>query len=92
MRVEVAYADFERQVLLALDVDDGATVGVALERAALDAAFNGLDLSRMPVGVYGARVDHTRRLRPGDRIELYRPLRLDPKEARRRRAAANRGS
>ncbi|MXY04890.1 MAG: RnfH family protein, partial [Gammaproteobacteria bacterium] len=30
--------------------------------------------------------------RPGDRIELYRPLLLDPKEARRRRALANRGS
>ena len=90
MRVEVAYAAAERQVLVALDVDEGATVEVALRRAACHAAFDGLNLSRMPVGVYGKRVDRGRLLRPGDRIELYRPLLLDPKEARRRRVVANR--
>ena len=92
MRVEVAYAAAGRQVLVALDVDEGATVEVVLRQAADDAAFEGLNLSRMPVGVYGKQVDRSRLLRPGDRIELYRPLLLDPKEARRRRALAGRAS
>jgi putative ubiquitin-RnfH superfamily antitoxin RatB of RatAB toxin-antitoxin module len=41
-----------------------------------------------PVGVYGQLCDRTRPLEQGDRIELYRPLAVDPKESRRRRAAA----
>jgi len=90
MRIEVAYAAAERQVLVALDVDEGATVGAALRQVAGLAAFDGLNVSRMPVGVYGKRVDRSRLLRHGERIELYRPLLLDPKEARRRRAMANR--
>ena len=90
MRVEVAYAAAERQVLVALDVDEGVTVEAALRQAACHAAFEGLNLSRMPVGVYGKRVDRGRLLRPGDRIELYRPLLIDPKEARRRRAFPSR--
>ena len=92
MRVEVAYAAAERQVLVALDVDAGATVETALRQAAGHAAFEDLDLDCMPVGVYGKQVDRGRRLRPGDRVELYRPLLLEPKEARRRRALASRGA
>ncbi|MYH14611.1 MAG: RnfH family protein [Gammaproteobacteria bacterium] len=92
LRIEVAYAAAGQQVLVVFDVDAGATVEVALRQAASHAAFDGLNLNRMPVGVYGKRVDRSRVLRPGDRIELYRPLLLDPKEARRRRALANRGS
>ena len=92
MRIEVAYATVERQVLVALDVDEGATVESALRQAADHAALDGLSLDRMPVGIFGKRVERDRRLRPGDRIELYRPLLLDPKEARRRRALANPGA
>ena len=92
MRIEVAFAASERQVVVELDVDEGTTVDAALRQAAGHADFDGLNLSDMPVGVYGERVDRGRRLRSGDRIELYRPLRLDPKEARRRRALANRDS
>ena len=92
MRVEVAYAAVERQVLVALDVDDSATVESALRQATGHAALDGLSLDRLPVGIYGKRVERDRRLRPGDRIELYRPLLLDPKEARRRRVLANRGA
>ncbi len=92
MRIEVAYAAGDRQVLVALEVDAEATVGTALRQAAGQAGFDGLDLNRMPVGVYGKRVARSRPLSPGERIELYRPLLLDPKEARRRRALAGRDS
>ena len=89
MRVEVVYAANERQVVVALEVDADATVEDALRQAAGHAAFEGVDLSGLPVGVYGAQAERSRLLRPGDRVELYRPLLIDPKEARRRRAQAN---
>jgi putative ubiquitin-RnfH superfamily antitoxin RatB of RatAB toxin-antitoxin module len=45
----------------------------------------GLDARK--IGIYGKLVDPGAALRDGDRVEIYRPLLLDPKEARRRRAA-----
>ncbi len=78
LRVEVVQALPQRQVTIALDLEQGATVRVALQAA-------GLPLDQ-PVGIYGRRVELDARLSDGDRVEIYRPLRLDPKEARRRRA------
>lgn len=45
------------------------------------------DVATRAVGVFGSRCHPDRRLRDGDRIELYRPLIIDAKEARRERAA-----
>lgn len=78
LRVEVVRAQPEHLTSIALALEPGATV-----RAALLAA--GLPLDQ-PVGIYGRRVTLDHRLADGDRVELYRPLRADPKEARRRRA------
>ena len=38
------------------------------------------------IGVFGKTVNPDTRLSDGDRVEIYRSLALDPKEARRRRA------
>ena len=92
MRVEVAYADAQRQPVATLDVAHGATVAEALCAAAGLPAFAGLDLLAMPVGLYGALVHLDHVLKEGDRVELYRPLAMDPKEARRRRASSGRCS
>jgi putative ubiquitin-RnfH superfamily antitoxin RatB of RatAB toxin-antitoxin module len=78
LRVEVLRALPERQVSAVLELEPGATV-----RSALLAAGMPLDQA---VGIYGCRVTLDARLADGDRVEIYRPLRLDPKEARRRRA------
>ncbi len=78
LRVEVVRALADHQDALALVLEEGATVREALLAAAMP-----LDL---PVGVYGRRVTLEARLADGDRVEIYRPLRADPKEARRRRA------
>jgi len=78
LRVEVVRAQPEHLTSIGLELAPGATV-----RAALLAA--GLPLDQ-PVGIYGRRVTLDHRLADGDRVELYRPLRADPKEARRRRA------
>lgn len=86
MRVEVAYGTAERQTLIALEVEEGSTVAQVLKSAGAEQAFAGLPLESMPVGIFGRLVDRAEVLRAGDRVELYRPLKLDPKEARRRRA------
>ena len=85
MRVSVALALPGRQEVIALELAAGATVADALEAAALGARFPGEDLAALDVGVWGSRVARDARLREGDRVEVYRPLRADPKEMRRRR-------
>jgi putative ubiquitin-RnfH superfamily antitoxin RatB of RatAB toxin-antitoxin module len=78
LRVEAVQALPERQLTIALEMEQGATARMALQAA-------GLPLDQ-PVGIYGRRVELDSRLADGDRVEVYRPLRVDPKEARRRRA------
>jgi putative ubiquitin-RnfH superfamily antitoxin RatB of RatAB toxin-antitoxin module len=72
----------------ALQLPVGSTVADALDAAAEREAFAALDLRSMPVGIFGERVERTRRLADGDRVELYRPLQVDPREARRQRSVA----
>lgn len=90
MRVAVVYADGERQPVASLEVAPGATVAEALQAAGGLPEFAGLRLLAMPVGLYGALVEHDQVLAEGDRVELYRPLAMDPREARRRRASGGR--
>ena len=60
----------------------------ALQRSAIEAEFPALDLSATTVGVWGRKAGPDDTLRDGDRIEVYRPLRVDPKIARRERFRA----
>jgi uncharacterized protein len=82
--VEVVYALPQREETVHLRLPEGATVRDALEKAGL------LPLARGKVGIFGRVVRADARLKPGDRVEIYRPLAADPKEARRRRAARRR--
>ncbi len=84
--VEVAFATAARQVVLALQVDRDATVEDAIKQSGILREFPQLDLSVHPVGIFGERVRLDAPLASGDRIEIYRPLSTDPKQARRRRA------
>ena len=86
LEVEVVFALPERQLLETVHVSEGATVQDALEAAALESRFPGEDFAAMPVGIWGRVVERERRVRDGDRIEVYRPLERDPKEARRQLA------
>lgn len=81
MRVEVVLALPRSSRGVRLELPEGATVGEA-------AAASGLPLEGIDgYAVFGQRAAADARLRDGDRVELLRPLLLDPKEARRRRAA-----
>jgi putative ubiquitin-RnfH superfamily antitoxin RatB of RatAB toxin-antitoxin module len=84
--VTVVYALPHRATEIELTLPSGATVAQALERSGLDARHPDVDLERSPVGVFGRRVERDCVLADGDRVEVYRPLIAEPKEARRRRA------
>jgi putative ubiquitin-RnfH superfamily antitoxin RatB of RatAB toxin-antitoxin module len=80
IRVEVVLAWPRRHESIVLALPEGATVADAL-------AASGFDLAEVDgQAVFGERVDCDARLHDGDRVELLRPLQIDPKEARRRRA------
>ena len=86
--VEIVYALPDRQVLRRIMLPDGSTVEDAIRVSGLRAAFPGMDTTR--AGIHGQPVPATTILRDGDRVEIYRPLRADPKDVRRKRAAKKR--
>lgn len=89
IRVEVVYSPEPGRVDgVVLDLSTGSTVAQALQACAGPQGWLsrlGVDVSQADTGVWGRRQPHTYPLRDGDRVEIYRPLRCDPKEARRRR-------
>jgi hypothetical protein len=84
IRVEVVYAQGKEVDAATVHVPAGASVKDALAASGLAARHPGIDLKT--VGIFGRRVELAARLADGDRVEVYRPLLLDPKEQRRRRA------
>ena len=85
--VEVAYAVVDHQILLSIQVREGATVQDAIQQSGILESYPEIDLSRNKVGVFGKLVKLQAELREGDRVEIYRPLIADPKEVRKLRAA-----
>ncbi|MBD7986624.1 RnfH family protein [Luteimonas sp. Sa2BVA3] len=81
MRVEVVLALPRAHRSVRVELDDAATVADAVAASGLP--LEGID----GYAVFGLRAAADAPLREGDRVELLRPLQLDPKEARRRRAA-----
>lgn len=85
--VEVVYSPVAGQVLqVPLRLSAGVTAGAAIEQSGLLARCPELDLHTMKFGVWGRVCTATELLRDRDRVEIYRPLKVDPKEARRLRA------
>lgn len=86
VRVEVAFSAEPGEVdLVTLTMPAGATVAEALRRSGLVERHAVLATQPLRVGVWGRVCEPGRVLRDGDRVEVYRPLNVDPKEARRLR-------
>jgi len=85
LEVEVVYATPQRQARYALRVNSGATLADAIRACGVLEDFPEIDLARNRVGIHGALAKGAQVLRDGDRVEIYRPLSADPKEARRAR-------
>ena len=85
--VEVVYALRDRQRVIKVRFAEGMTAIHAVEASGMLKAFPDLSAGSLDLGVYGRVVQQTHVLQPGDRVEIYRRLTADPREARRRLAA-----
>ena len=85
--VEVVFGIPEQQRLVSLRLNSGATVADAIEKSGIAREFADHNLSSLSVGVWGHLAARDAVLSAGDRVEIYRPLQMDPREARRRLAA-----
>jgi len=90
LKVEVVYASREVQEVIALELAAGATIADAVKASGLAHRFSGIDPGSALTGIFGQRVNPDAPLKGGDRVEIYRPLRADPKDARRAKATARR--
>lgn len=85
--VQVCHALPDNTFLRSLRVPAGTTIEQAVAQSGLLQAIPGIDLAINMVGIHGKRKPLDTVLREHDRVEVYRPLQADPKEARRRRAS-----
>ena len=88
MQVEVAYALLDTQKIYALDVEEGTTARQAVRLAPVLKDFPQALIEEAELGIFGKVVKDDQQLSQGDRVEIYRPLIADPKEVRKKRAAA----
>jgi putative ubiquitin-RnfH superfamily antitoxin RatB of RatAB toxin-antitoxin module len=89
LHVEVCYASPTQQCLLSVDVPENSLVRDAIKISGILARFPELELEQLIVGVFSKKCSLASALNDGDRIEIYRPLTIDPKVARRLRAEKN---
>ena len=89
MQVGVAYSENAQQIWLTIEVPDEAKVNDAIERSGILKMFPHIDLDMQKVGVFGKIVKLETALRPGDRVEIYRPITCDPQTVPRRDGAGD---
>lgn len=93
IKIEVAYATPERQLIVPLNVPVGTTALEAVQQSDIANEFAEIDIDKDPMGIFSKPLDGKGRPKPdeyemcaGDRVEVYRPLIIDPKAARLDRA------
>lgn len=85
MTVVVAYAKPDKQVEIPLTVAENCTAALAIERSGIRQQFPEIQLGNVAVGINSRKAMLDAPLQSDDRVEIYRPLLIDPKEARRLR-------
>ncbi len=91
MKIAVAFSPGPGEALeLSLELPEGATAIDAIGASGLAERFPDVDIGAATLGVWGRACAAQTRLREGDRVEVYRPLSMDPNEARRLRARQTR--
>jgi putative ubiquitin-RnfH superfamily antitoxin RatB of RatAB toxin-antitoxin module len=82
IQVEVCYGKSDVQVLIPIELPQGSTVAKAIMASGILDRFSELNLSEVKVGIFSNKVALDWHMRSGDRIEIYRPLLLEPNQAR----------
>ncbi|MDR3322878.1 MAG: RnfH family protein [Zoogloeaceae bacterium] len=84
MQIGVAYSEPDQQIWLTLEIPETATLREAIERSGLLRQFPHRDLDTQKVGIFGKLAKLDAPLKPGDRVEIYRPIIADPETVPRR--------
>lgn len=90
MKIEVIYALPDHADRMILDLPEGTSAQDALAQSGLLQRHPEILQDKLALGVYGKAVAQDATLKEGDRLEVYRPLKMDPKEARRLRGTKSR--
>jgi putative ubiquitin-RnfH superfamily antitoxin RatB of RatAB toxin-antitoxin module len=90
IEVEIVFALSDQQDMRTVEVESGATVADVLTKSGLLDAFPEHDITALTPGIWGRAVESGHPVKQGDRVEFYRPLEIDPREARRRLALSGR--
>ena len=85
--IEVSYASTREQLIISIKVPRDINVKQAIEKSGIQKKFPEIDLDKNNVGIFGKQTTLEHSLKNKDRIEIYRPLIIDPKELRRKKAA-----
>ncbi len=86
IKITVSYATRNEQVVIPLEVEPNCTLAIAIRRSGILKRFPEIDLSNVEVGVFSRKKALDDIVCEGDRVEIYRPLIIDPKAARLLRA------
>ena len=93
IQVEVAYALPHQQLIITVEVPEGCTALEAVEQSGISERFDMIDIHKDPMGIFSQPLNgkvlptpSEYIVQPKDRVEIYRPLLVDPKQARLRRA------
>ena len=87
IQIEVVYADVEDIHCIPLELNIGASIGEAIKASGILERCPEINLNKNKVGVFSKLRELDELVSSNDRVEIYRPLKVDPKESRRRRAA-----
>ena len=90
MNIEVAYATPDQQKVITLDVPQGTTVLEAIKLSKIQQAFPEIDMNDLSVGIFSQKVSLDTAVKQNDRVEIYRPLLIDPMQKRRLKAGTRR--
>ena len=86
IEIQVVFATCSRQVMIGLEVAEGTTIAESVDQSGIRAQFPAEDINQVKFGIWNKVRSSNEVVSEGDRVEIYRPLEADPKEARRRRA------
>ncbi len=90
INIEVVYAAENEMVMLPLSIESGSTVLLAINKSGIINHHPEIDLGIKKVGIFSTLCELNTIVNDGDRVEIYRPLKADPKVARRMRATSQR--
>ena len=86
MKIDIAYATADKQKIIELDVPRGTTVLEAVKLSKLQQLFPDINIDTLSVGIFSQKVSLDTTVKQNDRVEIYRPLVIDPMTKRRLKA------